>query len=159
MESNSLGQYLSEISELLGAESSTPPEDVQDKLDWYLDNIQTTLTEGSGIGGFDVQVVEELPDTGEKGVLYLVPNNSEEPNVYDEYIWIESQTKYEMLGTTEVDISGKQDTLVSGENIKTINSMSILGSGDLELHHETWTFTLDDDSQVVKEIVLWTSQE
>lgn len=31
------------------------------------------------------------------------------------------------------DISGKQDTLVSGTNIKTINNQSILGSGDLEI--------------------------
>ena len=30
-----------------------------------------------------------------------------------------------------IDISGKQDTLVSGTNIKTINSTSILGSGDI----------------------------
>ena len=29
------------------------------------------------------------------------------------------------------DISGKQDTLVSGENIKTINNQSILGEGNL----------------------------
>lgn len=29
------------------------------------------------------------------------------------------------------DISGKQDTLVAGTNIKTINGSSILGSGDL----------------------------
>lgn len=33
--------------------------------------------------------------------------------------------------TTHQDISGKQDTLVSGTNIKTINNESILGSGNL----------------------------
>lgn len=128
-----LGQYLSAISELLGAESIYPPAEVVDKLNWYLDNIQTALTEGSGIGGFDVQVVDELPEAGEQGVLYLVSNSSSGTNIYDEYIWIESQTKYEMLGTTEVDISGKQDTLVSGENIKTINNSSVLGEGNLEV--------------------------
>lgn len=31
------------------------------------------------------------------------------------------------------DISGKQDTLVSGTNIKTINGTSVLGSGDIEI--------------------------
>ena len=31
------------------------------------------------------------------------------------------------------DISGKQDTLVSGTNIKTINGSSILGSGNIEI--------------------------
>jgi hypothetical protein len=32
---------------------------------------------------------------------------------------------------TPVDISGKQDTLVSGTSIKTVNSTSLLGSGDI----------------------------
>lgn len=35
------------------------------------------------------------------------------------------------LGTVITDISGKQDTLVSGTNIKTINSTSLLGSGNI----------------------------
>lgn len=41
------------------------------------------------------------------------------------------------LGATALqehqDISGKQDTLVSGDNIKTINGKSILGSGDITI--------------------------
>lgn len=37
------------------------------------------------------------------------------------------------LGTVITDISGKQDTLVSGTNIKTINSESILGSGNIDI--------------------------
>ena len=35
--------------------------------------------------------------------------------------------------TAAVDLSGKQDTLVSATNIKTINSNSLLGSGDLAI--------------------------
>lgn len=35
--------------------------------------------------------------------------------------------------TSHQDISGKQDTLVSGTNIKTINGTSLLGSGDLTI--------------------------
>ena len=36
---------------------------------------------------------------------------------------------------TQIDnaVSGKQDTLVSGENIKTINNQSLLGSGNIEI--------------------------
>ena len=37
------------------------------------------------------------------------------------------------LGTVITDISGKQDSLVSGTNIKTINGKSVLGSGDLDV--------------------------
>lgn len=37
------------------------------------------------------------------------------------------------LGTVVTDVSGKQDKLVSGTNIKTINGQSILGSGDIAI--------------------------
>lgn len=37
------------------------------------------------------------------------------------------------LGTVVTDISGKQDTLVSGTNIKTINNQSILGEGNITI--------------------------
>lgn len=37
------------------------------------------------------------------------------------------------LGTVITDISGKQDALVSGTNIKTINNESILGSGNITI--------------------------
>ena len=38
------------------------------------------------------------------------------------------------LGTVITDISGKQDTLVSGTNIKTINSNDLLGSGNIAIN-------------------------
>ena len=38
-------------------------------------------------------------------------------------------------------LSGKQETLVSGENIKTINGNSILGSGNIELDLSGYTTT------------------
>lgn len=42
-------------------------------------------------------------------------------------------------------LSGKQDTLVSGTNIKTINGSSVLGSGDLAITSVTdWTKVFDD---------------
>lgn len=37
------------------------------------------------------------------------------------------------LGTVIIDISGKQDTLVSGTNIKTINNESVLGAGNIAI--------------------------
>ena len=33
----------------------------------------------------------------------------------------------------QTDLNGKQDTLVSGTNIKTVNGSSLLGSGDLRI--------------------------
>lgn len=43
------------------------------------------------------------------------------------------QTSLGKADTAIQDISGKQDTLVSGTNIKTINSTSLLGSGDITI--------------------------
>lgn len=57
----------------------------------------------SGIQGFDAQVVSELPQTGTKGILYLVANSGSGQNIYDEYLWITD--KYEKLGTREIDLS------------------------------------------------------
>ena len=47
---------------------------------------------------------------------------------------------------TKQEIAGKQDTLVSGTNIKTINGNSILGEGNIEItgggsSNKTWNFT------------------
>lgn len=65
----------------------------------------------AGITGIDFQVVasySDLPATGTKGVIYLVPNSGSAPNVYDEYIWVTngSTSSYEKIGTTAVDLSG-----------------------------------------------------
>ena len=61
----------------------------------------------SGVIQFDYEVVESLPATGAKGKIYLVANSGSGANIYDEYIYINS--KFELLGTTQLDISGKQD--------------------------------------------------
>lgn len=63
-----------------------------------------------GITGVTFQIVasyEELPTTGENGVIYLVPNGKTGNNAYDEYIWVVSDGtgKYEKIGSTEVDLS------------------------------------------------------
>lgn len=59
------------------------------------------------ITSFEYQIVQSLPATGEKGVIYLVPNSGTSPNVYDEYVWITSGSSgsFEMIGTTAVDLS------------------------------------------------------
>ena len=62
----------------------------------------------SGITQFDYSVVSELPATGVKGTIYLVPNSGSGDNVYDEYIWIvvSGTGKFEFIGTTQMDLSG-----------------------------------------------------
>lgn len=58
------------------------------------------------ITGIDFKVVTELPSTGVKGTIYLVPNSGTSPNVYDEYIWLSDSSSFEKIGSTAVDLSG-----------------------------------------------------
>lgn len=57
----------------------------------------------SGVTQIDYSVVEALPSTGKKGVIYLVANSGSGNNIYDEYICINS--KFEKLGSREMDLS------------------------------------------------------
>ena len=66
--------------------------------------VQSAITEAIGdITGFEFQIVEELPGTGENGVIYLISNSGTGQNIYDEYIW--TGTGFEKIGTTDVDLS------------------------------------------------------
>ena len=61
------------------------------------------------ITGFDFQIVDTLPQTGTKGVIYLVPaevdaNVETDINEYDEYLWITD--KFEHIGSTKMDLTG-----------------------------------------------------
>ena len=64
----------------------------------------------AGVTQFDYEIVETLPVTGEKGVIYLVANSGSGQNVYDEYIWIETTEgtttvgRYELFGTKELSV-------------------------------------------------------
>lgn len=57
----------------------------------------------SGVTQIDYSVVEQLPSTGKKGIIYLVSNSDSGNNIYDEYIYINS--KFEKLGSREMDLS------------------------------------------------------
>lgn len=55
--------------------------------------------------GLAFEVVTELPDTWKNWVIYLMLNEWEEENVYDEYVWIEDQEIFEKLWTVKCDFS------------------------------------------------------
>lgn len=61
------------------------------------------------ITGIDFEVVQTLPASGEKGVIYLVSNSGTGTNTYDEYIWLTptgGTAHWEKIGSTDVDLSG-----------------------------------------------------
>lgn len=69
--------------------------------------VQSAINESlSGITGIDIQVVESLPTTGKKGVIYLVAHAHGTKDNYDEYVWVASKSSYEKIGNTDVDLSG-----------------------------------------------------
>lgn len=65
------------------------------------------------------QVVEDLPGTGQNNIIYLKANaGGEDDNIYDEYIWIASKSKYEKLGTFAISqIPNASSTIVGGIKI------------------------------------------
>lgn len=108
----------------------------------------------SNVNSFNVEVVQTLPaENIDTHTIYLVPKESETNDNYDEYIYISNS--WEHIGSTSVDLTNyynkteidkklenkvntsdlesKQDTLVSGKNIKTINNNSLIGSGNIDI--------------------------
>lgn len=48
---------------------------------------------------FDYEIVNSLPETGEKGKLYLLLNSgTESNNLFDKYMWVEETSSFEKFG-------------------------------------------------------------
>ena len=66
--------------------------------------IDTAIANAVGqITGFDFSVVQELPVSGVKGIIYLVAHSHGDNDGYDEYIWINDG--FEKLGHCDIDLS------------------------------------------------------
>lgn len=70
--------------------------------------IQDAIGDVTQIRFEPIDSFSNLPETGEQGVFYLVPNTGEGVNTFDEYIWLESKGEYELFGTIQntLDLSG-----------------------------------------------------
>ena len=88
-------------------------KEVDDLTNYYtksvVDSKLTNLT------NFHFEKVDELPQTGESNVIYLVPSaNQTTGNEYDEYYWDATTNTFETLGSTAIDLSNyytKSETL------------------------------------------------
>lgn len=87
----------------------------------YLANLDLNKNE---LQNARVQNLATAPSNPVVGQIYF--------NTTDKTGYIYDGTKWRDIAQI-VDLSIKQDTLVSGENIKTINGSSVLGSGDLTI--------------------------
>lgn len=76
----------------------------------------------SAIKTISFEVVDELPLSGEKNVIYLLPKTGSTNNAYEEYIYVSNS--WEMIGTTEIDLSNyytkdETDNLLENAVLKT----------------------------------------
>lgn len=72
---------------------------------YSIDELKTILPDlivASDNIGFKAVVVDTLPSEGKNGIIYLIENES---GSYDEYIWLADESKFEKLGTTDIDLS------------------------------------------------------
>lgn len=53
--------------------------------------------------GIKFELVDELPETGEENIIYLVPNGQSGSNIKDEYMWVNNN--WEVMGSTSIDLS------------------------------------------------------
>ena len=80
-----------------------------------------TLVTAKGVTiGFEAKVVDELPETGEKGFIYLVPKDESNPeDTYEEYVWAlgkDGSYGWEHIGSTDVKIEIDDELSDTSEN-------------------------------------------
>ena len=104
--------------------ASIDDEHVSTTTTYSSSKIMTLLADA----GFNVEVVQELPATGDAHTIYFVPKTGSTGDVYNEYLYLDNA--WELIGSTEVDLSNyynktevdgllneKQDELTAGDNI------------------------------------------
>lgn len=93
-------QILLETLPLAHPSAVIDDNDVSTGTTWSSSKIVSELANA----GFDVQVVQELPATGDAHTLYFVPSaDPQTQNIYDEYLY--TNNEWEQVGSTSVDMS------------------------------------------------------
>ena len=109
------------------------------------------MATGNIIGKVNVPI-SPITYTGDSTRTATVNVDNEERvitvDVNVEEVTKDSATKVELNTAVETLDSTKQDNLISGENIKTINGNSILGSGDIETPFPTNYVTTDTAQEI-----------
>ena len=114
--------------------ASIDDEHVSTTTTYSSSKIMTLLADA----GFNVEVVQELPATGDAHTIYFVPKTGSTGDIYNEYLYVDNA--WELIGSTEVDLSNyynktevdgllneKQDKLTAGDNIS-IDSNGVISA-------------------------------
>lgn len=91
---------------------------------------------------FHFEKVTNLPNEGASNVIYLVPNSETEQNKYDEFLYIDS--KWEMIGNTDIDLSNFYDKQEINNIVSTQNQRLLSISG----HTPNKFLATDEDGNV-----------
>ena len=118
-------QNASQIESAITAKGYTTMSAVEGKGYQTSEQVQSAINDAVGdLTGVEFTVVEELPQTGEAGVIYLVAHEHGTGDGYDEYIYLTEQTKFEKIGNTDIDLSGYVLTTdlveITNEEVQTI---------------------------------------
>lgn len=105
--------------------------------------IDELISGGVGGAGFNVEIVEELPDAGNNYTIYLLRDKESEKDIYTEYLYIND--KWEILGTTEIDLSG----YALKTDIPTNVSQLVNDAGYIIEHQDLSDLATDEDLQAV----------
>lgn len=83
----------------------------------------------ANLANFRIEVVDQLPSTGETNVIYLVKKVGSEFDVHDEYVFVNS--KWEKIGSTDVDLSNYYTKEEVDARIGEIGGGDVITSGNL----------------------------
>ena len=101
----------------------------------YQTSVQV-MTAIASIPQFKLKIVDSLPKTGEKMVLYLVRKEVESLDIFNEYLWIEETSSFELLGSTDIDLSEyykktETDSLLNNK-VDKVTGKSLISDTEIE---------------------------
>ena len=102
-----------------------------------------------------IVIVNELPTVGNPNYIYLVAKNSgESPDVYDEYIWLENEQRYEKIGGVSIDLTNyvttnTEQTISANKTID--GTLTVTGTSYIKVINPGvgQTMTIGDDSGAI----------
>lgn len=117
------GAFTGAVTFNAGVTVQAPTADMNPATKQYVDNAVSAAASGS----FEVvESYEDLPPTGEPGVIYLVPHTHGEGDSYDEYIYVNNA--YEKIGSTDIDLSNYVNAVTGTANAGVVTNITKSGN-------------------------------
>lgn len=89
-----------------------------------------------GVSSVEFKIVSSLPSSGSEGIMYLIRNSaSSGDNIYNEYIWVSQASKFERVGSMDIDLSGYLTKTSASSTYATKNELSTGLSGKSNTGH------------------------